>query len=118
MPGPTSVLDGGFDPPADVIEQPLLVGFVGRDEQTGHPSQKPMKVYDPLLQMTVADGGLVLDSMCGSGTTGAVTRERGFQAVLCDGSDEYTHLTETRLGLKRLPLQDELAILLNQNDQE
>lgn len=99
MPGPTSVLD---DSPTDVIEQALLVGFVGRKEQTGHPSQKPFKVYDQLLQMTVSEGGLILDPMCGSGTTGAVVKERGFRAILCDGSDDYTKLVENRLGVKRL----------------
>jgi site-specific DNA-methyltransferase (adenine-specific) len=102
MPGPTSVLEGDFDPPSDVIEQPLLVGFVGRKEQTGHPSQKPSKVYDQLLKMTVPDNGLILDPMCGSGTTGAVAKERGFRAILCDASDEYSHLVEKRLGIKQL----------------
>lgn len=113
MPGPTSVLD---DSPTDVIEQPLLVGFVGRKEQTGHPSQKPFKVYDQLLQMTVSDGGLILDPMCGSGTTGAVAKERDFRAILCDGSDEYTKLVEKRLGVKRLNIAAEIARLLVENN--
>jgi site-specific DNA-methyltransferase (adenine-specific) len=113
MPGPTSVLD---DSPTDVIEQPLLVGFVGRKEQTGHPSQKPFKVYDQLLQMTVSDGGLILDPMCGSGTTGSVAKERGFRAILCDGSDEYTKLVEKRLGVKRLNIAAEIARLLVENN--
>lgn len=30
--------------PSSVIEAPLLVGFVGKNEQTGHPAQKPIKV--------------------------------------------------------------------------
>jgi site-specific DNA-methyltransferase (adenine-specific) len=34
--------------PASVIEAPLLVGFVGRHEQTGHPAQKPVAVYEPI----------------------------------------------------------------------
>ena len=113
MPGPTSVLD---DSPTDVIEQALLVGFVGRKEQTGHPSQKPFKVYDPLLQMTVSEGGLILDPMCGSGTAGAVAKERGFRAILCDGSDEYTKLVEKRLGVKRLNIAAEIAHLLRENN--
>jgi site-specific DNA-methyltransferase (adenine-specific) len=113
MPGPTSVLE---DSPTDVIEQPLLVGFVGRKEQTGHPSQKPFKVYDQLLQMTVSDGGLILDPMCGSGTTGSVAKERGFRAILCDGSDEYTKLVEKRLGVKRLNIAAEIARLLVENN--
>lgn len=113
MPGPTSVLD---DSPADVIEQALLVGFVGRKEQTGHPSQKPLKVYDPLLQMTVSEGGLILDPMCGSGTAGAVAKERGFRAILCDGSDEYTKLVEERLGVKRLNIATEVVHILAENN--
>ena len=113
MPGPTSVLD---DSPTDVSEQPLLVGFVGRKEQTGHPSQKPFKVYDQLLQMTVSDGGLILDPMCGSGTTGAVAMERGFRTLLCDASDEYTKLVEKRLGVKRLNIAIEIDHLLKENN--
>lgn len=115
MPGPTSVLDGDFDSPTDVIEQALLVGFVGRKEQTGHPSQKPFKVYDQLMQMSMSDGGLILDPMCGSGTVGAVAKERGFRAILCDGSDDYTKLVENRLGVKRLSIEDEIGQLIDGN---
>lgn len=113
MPGPTSVLD---ESPTDVIEQALLVGFVGRKEQTGHPSQKPFKVYDKLLQMAVSDGGLILDPMCGSGTTGAVAKERGFRAILCDGSNEYTELVEKRLGVYRMNIAEQIDALLEENN--
>jgi site-specific DNA-methyltransferase (adenine-specific) len=109
MPGPTSVLDGDFD---DVIEQPLLVGFVGQKEQTGHPSQKPFRVYDNLLQMTMPTGGLVIDPMCGSGTTGVVAKKRGFRAILCDLSEEYTQITEKRLGIGRLPLPEDIIRMI------
>lgn len=91
MPGPPSVID-----------VPLNIGFVGRTEQTGHPAQKPEKVFEPLIQMTTSPGDLVIDPMCGSGTTGAVCARLGRRAVLCDASDEYTRITEKRLGLKRL----------------
>lgn len=113
MPGPTSVLD---DSPTDVIEQPLLIGFVGRKEQTGHPSQKPFKVYDQLLQMTVSEGGLILDPMCGSGTAGAVAKERNFRAILCDGSDEYTTLVEKRLGIKQLSISAKVASIFEEEN--
>lgn len=113
MPGPTSVLEGG---PDDVIEQALLVGFVGRNEQTGHPSQKPFKVYDQLLRMSMPEGGLVLDPMCGSGTSGAVAKERGFRALLCDGSDEYTKMVEKRLSVERLDVLPEVESILAQEN--
>jgi site-specific DNA-methyltransferase (adenine-specific) len=109
MPGPTSVLE---DSPGDLVEEPLLVGFVGRKEQTGHPSQKPVKVYDHLLQMSMSDGGTLLDPMAGSGTSGVVARKRGFRAILSDRSEEYTQLIEKRLGVVRLPIEREISELL------
>lgn len=108
MPGPTSVLE---DSPADVVEEPLLVGFVGRNEQTGHPSQKPKRVYDHLLQMSMSDGGTLLDPMAGSGTSGVVAKKRGFRAILCDKSEEYTQIIEKRLGTIRLPIEAEIEEL-------
>jgi len=109
MPGPTSVLEDTW---TDVIEEPLLVGFVGRREQTGHPSQKPQGVYDQLLQMTVSDGGIVFDPMAGSGTSGVVAKKRGFRAILCDKSEEYTQIFERRLNATRLAVEDELREVL------
>jgi len=91
MPGPPSVID-----------VPLNIGFVGREEQTGHPSQKPEKVIEPLIQMTTKPGDCVLDPMCGSGTTGVVCAKSGRRAFLCDISEEYTEITEKRLGVRRL----------------
>jgi site-specific DNA-methyltransferase (adenine-specific) len=91
MPGPTSV-----------IEEPLLVGFCGRKEQTGHPAQKPVAVFQKLILMTTAPGDLVIDPMSGSGTTGVAALEMERRAVLCDESEEYTQLAEARLEIRRL----------------
>ncbi|MEX2179336.1 MAG: site-specific DNA-methyltransferase [Gemmatimonadaceae bacterium] len=87
--------------PASVIEVPLNIGFVGRKEQTGHPSQKPEAVYRPLIEMATVPGEVVLDPMCGAGTTGAVCRALGREAILCDESEEYIAITERRLGVTR-----------------
>jgi hypothetical protein len=87
--------------PPSVIDVPLNIGFVGRNEQTGHPSQKPERVIEPLIQMTTKPGDLVVDPMCGSGTTGAVCAKLGRRAILCDLSDEYTAIAEQRLGIER-----------------
>ena len=90
--------------PASVIEVPLNIGFVGRKEQTGHPAQKPERVFEPLVAMTTKEGDVVLDPFCGAGTTGSVCTKMGRRAILADLSDEYTHLAEARLGLDRQPL--------------
>jgi site-specific DNA-methyltransferase (adenine-specific) len=91
MPGPPSVID-----------VPLNIGFVGRREQCGHPSQKPEKVIEPLVQMATKPGDTVLDPMCGAGTTGAVCAKLGRKAILCDLSEEYTAMTERRLEIVRV----------------
>ena len=86
MPGPSSVL-----------EVPLNIGFVGKNEQTGHPAQKPEKVIEPLIMMSTKPGDTVLDPMCGSGTTGAVCKRLGRKAILCDISEDYLKITKNRL---------------------
>lgn len=90
--------------PPSVIEAALLVGFVGRAEQTGHPSQKPEAVYDPLLRMATITRDLVIDPMCGSGTTGAVARSLDRRAILADVDPDYVAMTAARLGVDPLPV--------------
>jgi DNA modification methylase len=83
--------------PASVLEVPLNIGFVGKNEQTGHPAQKPEKVIEPLVLMSTLPGDTVLDPMCGSGTTGAVCQKLGRRAILCDISEEYLAVARKRL---------------------
>jgi DNA modification methylase len=88
--------------PPSVIDVPLNIGFVGRQEQTGHPAQKPEKVIEPLILMATKPGDIVLDPMCGAGTTGAVCAKLGRKAILCDSSEEYIQMVERRLGVRRI----------------
>lgn len=99
--------------PTTVIESALLVGFVGKKEQTGHPSQKPVPVYERLLLMATSEGDLVIDLMSGSGTTGEVAKRLNLKALLCDESEEYTQMIEKRLQLKRLALKKDIQYVLN-----
>ncbi len=90
--------------PASVIEAPLIIGFVGKNEQTGHPSQKPESVFDKLLLMAMERGNMIFDPMAGSGTTAACAKKHGMKAIVCDMSEEYTQMMEKRLGIKRIKL--------------
>lgn len=58
-------------------------------------------MIEPLVQMVTKPGDTVLDPMCGSGTTGAVCRRLGRKSVLSDLSEDYTRMTEKRLGVSR-----------------
>jgi DNA methylase len=92
--------------PPSVIEESLLCGFVGRDEQTGHPAQKPLAVIEKLILMSTARGELAIDLMSGSGTTGEVCQSNKRYAILCDVSDDYTRIAEKRLGVARIDIPD------------
>ncbi len=83
--------------PPTVLEVPLNVGFVGKDEQTGHPAQKPLSVIKPLILMTTRENDLVLDPMCGSGTTGEACVQLNRRAILCDQSEEWMDVTRERV---------------------
>lgn len=84
--------------PPSVFESPLNIGFVGRNEQTGHPAQKPLAVIEPLILMSTKENDVVLDPMCGSGTTGEASLRLGRNAILCDHSVEYLSITRTRIA--------------------
>ncbi|MEI6309159.1 MAG: DNA methyltransferase [bacterium] len=102
--------------PPSVIEESLLCGFVGKNEQTGHPSQKPLSVIEKTLLMATAKGELAIDLMSGSGTTGeaCVTNER--YAILCDISEKYTRIAEERLGVTRVDLDESILSLVNSRE--
>lgn len=85
--------------PPSVLEAPLNVGFVGRNEQTGHPAQKPLAVIEPLILMSTKENDTVLDPMCGSGTTGEACLRLNRQAVLCDSSEEYLSIARDRVAI-------------------
>ena len=84
--------------PPSVLEAPLNIGFVGRNEQTGHPAQKPLSVIEPLLLMSTQINDTVLDPMCGSGTTGEACLRLHRHAILCDQSAEYLTVTGKRIA--------------------
>lgn len=94
--------------PPSVIEESLLCGFVGKKEQTGHPSQKPVAVIEKLILMGTAQGDLVVDLLSGSGTTAEAACKNQRPSIICDISEEYTQIAEKRLGLSRLSIDTNL----------
>lgn len=90
--------------PSSVIEEPLIIGFVGKKEQTGHPSQKPEKVFERIILMATTDEEIIFDPMAGSGTTAAVALKTNRKAIVCDGSEEYTRIIENRTGVPRIKI--------------
>ncbi len=90
--------------PPTVIEEPLIIGFVGKNERTGHPSQKPESVFEKLILMSTLPNEIIFDPMAGSGTTAAVAQKSKRKAVVCDKSEEFIEMIEKRTGKKRITI--------------
>lgn len=88
--------------PPSVIEEPLIIGFVGKKERTGHPAQKPEAVFDKLLLMAAQENDIIFDPMAGSGTTAACALKHGMKCIVCDRNEEYVQLIEKRVGIRRV----------------
>jgi site-specific DNA-methyltransferase (adenine-specific) len=79
------------DCPAMVANTPL------RKEATGYPTQKPLKLLDRIVRASSAEGDLVVDPCCGSGTTLVAAATLGRSFVGCDVGELAITTATTRL---------------------
>lgn len=75
-----------------------------RAETTGYPTQKPLKLLDRIVRASSLPDSLVLDPMCGSGTTLVAAHAAGRHFV---GNDIGELAIKT--SMKRLPLHTKLV---------
>jgi DNA modification methylase len=66
-------------------------------EVVGFETQKPEGLLQRIVKMCSAEGGLVADFFCGSGTTLAVAEKLGRRWIGCDLSRWAIHVTRKRL---------------------
>lgn len=64
-----------------------------------HPTQKPEAIIEPLLRYACPVGGVVLDPLMGSGSTGVVAAALGMQFVGMELNPEYVEIARRRLAL-------------------
>ncbi len=79
----------------DVLDVPSLNNMA--IERTGWPTQKPEALLSLLVRACAREGGLVVDPMCGSGTTLAAAVKSGRSAFGFDQSPEAITVTRGRL---------------------
>ena len=70
-------------------------------------------MIEKTLLMATAQGELAIDLMSGSGTTGEACIANERFAILCDISEEYTRISEKRLGIARIEINAALLTLLS-----
>lgn len=67
-------------------------------EAKGHPAPFPCELARDHISSWSNEGDIVLDPMCGSGTSCKVAKQLGRTYIGIDISDEYCELAKTRLG--------------------
>ncbi len=66
-------------------------------ELVGHPHQKPSWLIQRLVGLACHPAGLVLDPMCGSGTTEAVCRYEGLKSICVEKNESYYRSAQKRV---------------------
>lgn len=63
-----------------------------------HPTQKPLAILTPLIQVSCPPGGLVLDPFIGSGSTALAAIECGCSCIGFEISEDYAAIADSRLN--------------------
>lgn len=79
------------DIPSMVANTPLM------KEGTGYPTQKPMKLLERIIRASSKEGDVVMDPMCGSGTTLVVAAMLGRSFIGSDVSPVAIEVARGRL---------------------
>lgn len=86
----------------DVVEQdgyqyPRSIVTFKRPKGSRHPSQKPIEFMRWLIRTYTNPGDLILDNVCGSGTTLAAAVVEGRRAIGIELEEEFCEMAATRL---------------------
>lgn len=84
---------------ADVSYPRSVVKF-SNDQSGLHPTQKPQKLFEYLIQTYTNEGDLVCDPFCGSGTTAAAAKNTGRRFIGIEINPEYVEISKKRLAQK------------------
>ena len=92
-------LINSHDPNAQVSSVWRIPAVPRREKSHGpHPTQKPLRLLRCAVLAATAEGELVFDPFCGSGTTGVATKELERFFVGAETEREYAELAGRRIG--------------------
>ena len=79
----------------NILRVPSLKG--SSKEKVGHPSQKPIKLIEMLVQSATREGDFVLDPFLGSGTTALACQNLNRNFAGIEIEQKYIEIAESRL---------------------
>lgn len=74
-----------------------ILKFSNADQRKSHPTQKPVALFEYLINTYTNEGDLVLDNCAGSGTTGVAARNLKRNFILIEKEPEYCDVIRKRL---------------------
>jgi site-specific DNA-methyltransferase (adenine-specific) len=81
----------------DYVAIQILTGFVSNEERI-HPTQKPVKLYDWVLNQYAKPNDLILDTHLGSGSSRIAAYKNGFDFVAFEIDPEHYEKQEKRFN--------------------
>ena len=69
------------------------------NEERRYPTEKPIKLLERLILISTNENDIVLDPMCGSGTTGEACRKLNRKCVLNDANKDAINVVKKRLAI-------------------
>jgi len=67
-------------------------------ERSGYVGQQPLSLLERVIEVTSNEGGLVVDPLCGTGTSIVVAHMLGRKWLACDSSADACKISEDRLA--------------------
>lgn len=102
----------GYDRPSDKLERVLeftdypqtIIEFANPNNDSLHPTQKPLPLLEYLVKTYTNAGALVLDFTMGSGTTGAACANTGRRFIGIEKDLNYFNAASERIATAYEPL--------------
>ena len=92
----------------NILRVPSLKG--SSKEKVGHPSQKPIKLIEMLVQSSTREGDFVLDPFLGSGTTAVACQNLNRNFAGIEIEQKYIKIAESRLQKPQADLFNQVSL--------
>jgi len=104
----TSIMGGHATKEKSVVirthSYPKTIQTFGMDKRTGHPTTKPVALFEYLIKTYTNEGELVLDNCAGSGTTGVACKRTNRRFILIEQEGKYCDISRERIANEVEPL--------------
>jgi len=89
---------------------------ISKKESVGYPTQKPERLLERIIQISSNEKDIVLDPMCGSGTTLVSSKNLGRNFIGIDSNKQACKIARNRISKRKITLKgktfEEIAVVI------